>query len=225
MEIKPILFSTEMVQAIKRGQKTCTRRVIRPHYKKDEVGFRVVTNAHTGEFVRVEKIDENESAIFADGTEREVFPPYNVGDILWVRETWCKAHVEFGENPDGSDAQYLAQGDNRDLIVYKDDAISKGIGVDGVTWKPSIFMPHAAARIFLRVTDVRAERLQDIECIATEGVTMLPADNKRDPRCYFTYLWDSTIKKPDLQRYGWDANPWVWVIKFEKCERPKGWCE
>lgn len=133
---------------------------------------------------------------------RQPKSPYQSGDILYVRETWRKhsCSPEFG-------------------YIYKANYVGT-VTETAVNWKPSIHMPKEAARIFLRVTDVRAERLQDIECIATEGVTMVPADDKRDPRYYFTKLWDSTVKKSDLPLYGWAANPWVWVIKFERTARP-----
>ena len=79
-------------------------------------------------------------------------------------------------------------------------------------WHPSIHMPREAARIFLRVTDVRVERVQDIDDdgVVAEGL------NIGDP---FDELWDSTIKPADRALYGWDANPWVWVIEFERITR------
>ena len=83
-------------------------------------------------------------------------------------------------------------------------------------------MPKEAARIFLRVTDVRVERLQDItsDQIDREGVeTEYPfVLNGEERRYAFSQLWNSTIKKSDLYRYGWEANPWVWVIEFSRCE-------
>ena len=128
------------------------------------------------------------------------------------------------------------------------------------TWmhrRPSIHMPKEAARIWLKVKDVRVERLQDIaeEQALSEGVPDdldYPISKVYCPRCRgegligtvgvslgymevdcpycdtaikrFKNLWNSTIKKSDLDRYGWDANPWVWVIEFERCEKPEGWC-
>lgn len=76
-------------------------------------------------------------------------------------------------------------------------------------------MPKEAARLFLRVTGVRVERLQDIDDdgVVAEGLKI--GDD-------FDVLWDSTIKKDDLPLYGWDANPWVWVIEFERREKPEG---
>lgn len=90
-------------------------------------------------------------------------------------------------------------------------------------WKPSIHMPKEAARIFLRVTNVRVERLQEITTnqIEQEGVeTECPhVLNGEEKKYAFQNLWNSTIKKSDLDRYGWNANPWVWVIEFERCDK------
>lgn len=141
--MKPILFSTEMVRAILEGRKTVTRRVINPRYCKDEAGFQVITTMD-GDFVRVEKIDENECGIFQDGTERYVRPPYQPNDILWVRETWCEYNGYF---------HYKESEISNDPAWLKDKNIK---------WSPSIYMPCTAARIFLRVIDVKVEQLQDI---------------------------------------------------------------
>lgn len=86
-------------------------------------------------------------------------------------------------------------------------------------------MPKEAARIFLRVTNVHVERLKEIGNCIKEGIA--PAThttahmNEIDERWAFAHLWDSTIKPADIPFYGWDANPWVWVIEFERCEKPK----
>lgn len=139
---------------------------------------------------------------FANAEEPMVYrPPYKFGDILWVRETW--------------------NGDWCDHYIYKADGGSaKAAGYAAEPkWHPSIHMPKEAARLFLRVTDVRVEWLREIENIAAEGITMIPADNDRDPRFYFIRLWDSTIKPADRARYGWEANPWVWVIEFERISK------
>lgn len=101
-------------------------------------------------------------------------------------------------------------------------------------WHPSIHMPKEAARIWLKVTGVRVERLQECgegwcidiekEGIATpqDPILYISDDAFHDAlRMEFQKIWDSTIKKSDLDRYGWDANPWVWVIDFERCDKPK----
>ena len=97
---------------------------------------------------------------------------------------------------------------------------------DVTKWKPSIHMPKEAARIWLKVTNVRVERLQDItaDSIRNEGLSSLAVHcgDMEIALKEWENLWNSTIKKSDLDRYGWDANPWVWVIEFERCEKPKG---
>lgn len=128
-------------------------------------------------------------------------PYYRLGDILYVRETW---------NGDWCDHYiYRADGGNAKTAGYSQEP----------KWKPSIHMPKEAARIWLKVTDVRAERLQDIgiEGCEKEGVW---CGNNGDIFA-FMKLWDSTIKKPDIDCYGWNANPWVWVIGFGRCEKPE----
>ena len=86
-------------------------------------------------------------------------------------------------------------------------------------WRPSIHMPKQAARIWLKVTDVRAERLKDIDTLGChrEGVDITRSGVFKR----FTSLWESSIRKEEIDRYGWDANPWVWVIEFERCEKPE----
>lgn len=108
----------------------------------------------------------------------------------------------------------LKAGKMQRSLTWPELLISKKPG-----WKPSIHMPKEAARIWLKVTDVRAERLQDIgiEGCEKEGVW---CGNNGDIFA-FMKLWDSTIKKPDIDCYGWNANPWVWVIGFGRCEKPE----
>lgn len=175
--MKPILFNTEMVRAILDDRKSVTRRVVKPGH------LRVLDSPYHKEHPEV-----------PDKTllEKLCLPPYQPGDTLWVRETWCDA-------PD-DDPQY------RDFLYLAD--------YDGTPtkWRPSIHMPREAARLFLRVTDVRVERLQDIDDdgVVAEGLEI---------GCYFDDLWNNTIKPSDRALYGWAANPWVWVIEFERISK------
>lgn len=212
--MKPILFNTEMVKAILEGRKTVTRRIFNPKYKDDEGGFQIIRRTD-GSFLRVEKLDaEFESSVFPDGTERWVKPPYEVGDVLYVRETWRVA--EAGYPPRHCTIEYKAGGSE------KFDEI---IETPTVKWKPSIHMPKEAARLFLRVKKVDIQRLNDMqeEDAIREGFEKPFTDDctSAGPLFRFSVLWDSTIKPADIKSLGWDANPFVWVIEFERCEKSK----
>lgn len=196
MAIKPILFNTKMVRAILDGRKGATRRIVKGFIPDDVVwGYTAFTP----------KGYISCRGTFADGYGEKIFKlPCETGDILYVRETWKKA-------PNG--------------YYYYEDWQKDDIA-DVTKWKPSIYMPKEAARIWLKVTNVRVERLQDItsEQISREGVEVEYPHvlNGEEKRYAFSTLWNSTIKKSSLDRYGWDANPWVWVIEFERCEKPEG---
>lgn len=224
---KPILFNTPMVKTILEGRKTVTRRVIKPQPDKN-MNFRGIT---------VESTDKKEIGCvhFTDtypvcNKSMHCKPPYQVGDILYVRETFCEVPYEYEHIPIEGGHITVPK------IAYKADAEVDYTGI----WKPSIHMPKEAARIFLKVTDVRVERLQDItaEQALAEGVSRTanwnpkevedrPFEEKRwddsyfwsnYPQLAFSELWDSIIKKQDLDHYGWKVNPWVWVIEFSKQE-------
>ena len=203
MRVLPILFNGDMVRAILDGRKTVTRRPVKYKYSNTEMKIRA--DKYGTRLVEIQKDVEGETyGKNEDGSTWHKLrgyivpkPPYKQGDILYVRETWDNLPV----NPDGSYCGY-------DRYYYRADGDLRPEGWQG-NWKPSIHMGKHAARIWLKVTDVRVERLQDIECIATEGITIVSANERRDSRYYFEKLWNSTIKKSDLELYGWDANPWV----------------
>lgn len=213
--MKQILFNTEMVRAILDGRKTVTRRAIKPKYRDDEYGFQIVTTM-SGEFIRVEKLSESGSSIFPDGTERHLAPPYCSGDILYVRETWGRTADLPGISEEAT--VYAADFSDQELANLKDRHFR---------WRPSIHMPKDKARLFLRVIKVRAERLQSIspDGCAMEGIWPLYSGSVGGRSEYyydkFSHLWDSTIPRAELHTYGWGANPWVWRIEFEVCEKPE----
>lgn len=206
MAIKPILFNTEMVRAILDGRKDATRRIVKGFIPDDAVwGYTAFTP----------KGYISCRGTFADGYGEKFFKlPCEPGDILYVRETWCGLPVNEAGHMRGHTIYY-----------YKADGELRPKGWRG-TWHPSIHMPKEAARIWLKVTDVRVERLQEItsEQIGREGVEVEYPHvlNGEEKRYAFSTLWNNTIKKSDINRYGWDANPWVWVIEFERCEKPEG---
>lgn len=200
---RPILFNTEMVQAILEGRKTATRRVVNPQPKFFYAGGK-----------RKDPVNENGLAFLSmsNGGKDELYvPPYQPGDILYVQETW-KIHAL---NPAFCMMVKYRADDYCNLQVIlspsRFDKFKKFYDKNG--WQSPYFMPKEAARIYLRVTDVRTERLQSI---TDEEAKQEGCDNSASTALGFPFVWDSTIKKADLDRYGWDANPWAWVIQFER---------
>ena len=207
MAIKPILFNTEMVRAILDGRKDATRRIVKGFIPDDAVwGYTAFTP----------KGYISCRGTFADGYGEKFFKlPCEPGDILYVRETWHKYTKRIGKGESCRLAEFYGY---KASVANSEDAEEP--------WRPSTQMPKEAARIWLKVTDVRVERLQEItsEQICREGVEVEYPHvlNGEEKRYAFSTLWNSTIKKSNLNRYGWDANPWVWVIEFERCEKPEG---
>ncbi len=210
--VLPILFNTDMVRAILDGRKTVTRRVVRYKYNNTEMKMR--TDKYGTRLIEIQKDIEGEThGKNPDGSTWhkllpyiEKNPPYRKSDTLYVRETWREHSSGF---------------DN--LFIYKADYADGSVNVK---WHPSIHMPWEAARIWLKVTDVKVERLQDIteEQAIKEGIICVKYDvntGKEESAAldWFPILWDSTVKKSDSDCYGWKSNPWVWVIEFERCEK------
>lgn len=196
MADRPILFNTEMVKAILEGRKTQTRRIVKPNTRKfRDAGYIVIDKINDTSLPRYSSFQ------ISDGLDERcimIEKPFNVGDVLWVRETFCDVSL-------GHPWYYKADGDLRPE------------GWKGERWIPSIHMPKEAARIFLKVKGVRAELLRDMNDSDLEN------EGFRD-WIRFISLWNSTIKSADCDKYDWNANPWVWVIEFERCEKPEGWC-
>lgn len=215
MREKPILFSTEMVRAILDGRKTQTRRVMKPQPPE------WVNSLYGPEWYSPAIIDSNGDlqegkpiyGVYDDYGDFGVKCPYQPGGVLWVRETWADLRgMGFGNDP---------KTDKPWNFAYKAD-IKPGSDSDraridyGVKWKPSIYMPREAARLFLLVKNVRVERLREIteEDAIAEGIR-IGIGGKPYFSCHdaFAALWDSINAK---RGYGWDVNPWVWVIEFER---------
>lgn len=205
---KPILFSTPMVQAIISGTKTVTRRIV-----KD----RMLQNA---------TVDDDLEFLLLTVSQK-----FSEGDILWVRETWFSTRFDFKE--------LLSSGITSHLRFKADGNYDPIKDCVGRSWKPSIHMPRNACRIFLKVIDVRIERLNEITVWGAEdeGVEKRLVDGDEEyknylaegitedepwgdsyfnnPRLSFMSLWQS-LNGPE----SWDLNPWVWVIEFERIEKP-----
>lgn len=199
--MKPILFNTEMVKAILDGRKTQTRRVVKPRHK-DAYGFNVCFNKATGAFAGVYDTDE-EGAMFEHNTPA----PYQKDDVIYVRETYCELPVK----PDGTSSGVTTH------IYYRADGDLRPKAWQG-NWEPSIFMPKAAARIFLRVKSVSVEKLQSLLAldIYKEGLLYQGEGTIREIERRFIDLWDRTVTE---DQYKWASNPWVWVIEFERISK------
>lgn len=226
--MKPILFNTEMVKAILDGRKTVTRRVVKPQ-PKSHIAY-VCMGSGCGKWGYPGKYawkywDDDSFRLPDDISQDELkvkwTPPCHTDDILYVRETWSPLYQDK-DSKDVCGYMYKACMLEEYDKMYPD---GKDYQWEG-KWRPSVHMPKEAARIFLRVIDVRVERLQDITSgqIDAEGCKewaysaktgeLLPSGPS-----FFRINWDRTIKPSDLPFYGWDANPWVWVIEFERISR------
>ncbi|MGP3273083.1 hypothetical protein ACTVPS_01715 [Serratia marcescens] len=221
MKERPVIFNGEMVRAILDGRKTQTRRAL--NWKRQP-------------YTEIAERDDGSLWPWAEDGERggDIWfscPFGEVGDRLWVRETWqgplvdeehlddYRANADKFQTPEF--CEYAADGGARPEFCDLDDNARQG-------WRPSIHMPRWASRITLEITAVRVERLNDIseEDAEAEGIDMEALYDSQD--CYdciadhnmtgrptvtgaFKYLWESI--------YGvdsWNANPWVWVIEFRR---------
>lgn len=234
---KPMLFSTPMIQAILNGTKTQTRRIVKPQPIDNT---KIDGNFYEGNCKDVVKVDGH-----PNWKNQFVFQCSKIkkGDFIWVRETWQQHCDEIETNQDWSAKTFTADG----TYVYKangyvlpKDSISFG------KWKPSIFMPKSACRLFLEVTDVRIERLQDIteidalaegveNCIANidfgcraMGMRLFRNYERKDnslknyPHNGFELAQDSFETLWDSINKNWLSNPYVWVYTFKVVECPLG---
>jgi len=228
-KIRPILFNTQMVRAILEGRKTVTRRLIKPQptYTPNG-GFAWKGRAYGTDLPpTIQGAAHNFQSAFG-------VAPFKCGDILYVRETWSMASDILGGE---AGPVYMADYSDSELAELKSKHFR---------WHPSLHMPKEHARIFLRVTSVQLKRLNDMETFdfLSEGILPEPIRKKGckcqwfergcmekpcknkdayERLCYslpFTKLWDSTLTPMERKIYGWNANPWVWVIDFERCEKP-----
>jgi hypothetical protein len=198
-----------MVQAIREGEKTMTRRIIKTSTYISKITMETEKS--------IQKLffwtnDLGYSFQFAGKKNQK----YRIGDRLWVRETWAENKREDGEKIDILENDFLYRADKNNYIFP-------------VKWRPSIFLPRRAARIILEITDIRIERLQDIkeEDTIKEGINKGPDEKRmcdlKDCKytldhsqncgvCIFRTLWEFLNKK---RGFGWEKNPWVYVITFK----------
>lgn len=235
MSERPILFSTPMVKAILEGRKTQTRRIVKPQVQEIYYMKNAPLDYHnyTREPWKPWKYDLD------DGNSGSMLCPYGEhGDRLWVRETWFPTRFDV--------KQMLSRGDTSCIRYKADGTYDPGRDCVGRSWKPSIHMPKAAARIWLEVEEVRVERLQEIseEDAIAEGVkenvcemasecpSALCANGCQGKGEYWNYLDEMQEGDPcysAAESYktlwqsingpeSWEQNPWVWVVKFKRIE-------
>ena len=196
MKEKPILFSSDMVNVIRKGQKTQTRRPMKPQPREhDHLEFHSDDPEHCewrNDPPHYYNVDGNQwcCSVCGEGVRfdgNSIYKsPYEIGDLLWVCEAWAE-HWYRGEF---------------EHYRYKADGIHPE---DHVTWKPSIHMPREVARLFLFVKNIRVEKLHVIS--EKDAV----AEGFRDIE-QFRWRWDEIYAKRGL---GWTLNPWVWVFELE----------
>ena len=213
MKERPIIFNGEMIRAILDGRKTQTRRPVKPQPTEYGLVFRRagVSEKLEDDFYAWEDdgllLDEHSE----DGGPCQRLCPFGVaGDRLWCRETWM-AETE----------QSIPTGG----VIYRATDKPEPDENSPLCWRPSIHMPREASRITLEITSVRIERLQEIteEDAKAEGIDMdiplmphVPGMGATHPSAVFSDLWDSIYAKCG---FGWDSNPYVWVIEFRRVEQ------
>ena len=245
MSIKPILFNTEMTKAILDGRKTVTRRLPGKRIQEKWWEYDEWASDACAGFAR----DGIPCTRTYEKEFYEHYPPYQPGDILYVRETWrptkgrmhtvdLKTGKIMQSSEDHHGYEYKAHVVGKGNPYYFPDGFEESKDYEHLTeitfsgkWHPSLHMPKEAARIWLKVTDVRLEKLREVTeeqatkegAIDNRGFIHSPGneyDEIHTAREHFEKIWNSTIKKQDLNTYGWDANPWVFVIEFERFEKP-----
>lgn len=212
----PILFSTPMVQALIEGRKTQTRRTKRlESINENPDNFKLLTSFDEPENLSTAFYTRNNGNLyvqFMNGSKNhDIKCPYEMGDVLWVRETFRPIDQEVGSP----------------RFEYK--ATEKINLTD--KWKPSLFMPKQACRTFLKIQSIRVERLQEIsekDAIA-EGI--LFKNHLEAGIVYENYLKDNTFLFYSVKSFSslwrsingeksWQQNPFVWVYEFEKIDKP-----
>jgi hypothetical protein len=224
---KPILFSTPMVRAILDGKKTMTRRVIKPQSQYPPMQMAV--GYHAGEWHEWRPADKADIVTGSRWGAQIKCPYGKPGDILWVRETWCDPTSDQSGYPILYKADMPMHWDANETEHGEEVTLR----AEDYKWRSSMFMPKEVCRIKLKITDIRAERLRDIteKDAKAEGIRSYWAEPHEDTSpfvgaakelgmdlCFtrveaFQQLWDFLNLK---RGYGWNTNPWVWVVCFEK---------
>ena len=205
--MKPIVFDPWMIDSIRKGFKTQTRRPVKGVENLDVFRVEPAEDAYDthGEwdFFYEENVDKDMVKFSIQGVKA----PCSIGDVLYVMEPWYKDVSRYMYRADYHEKEHFYQG-GKEIQMH---------------WGSAIHMPKEAARIFLKVKEVRPERLQSIDAddLRAEGfasMTVFFGDMDIALLEWKTH-WDDKLKGKEVQSFGWDANPWVWRIEFERCEK------
>lgn len=194
-----MIFNDEMVRAILEGRKTQTRRPVKNVRADNCLVIRKPTKKRNGVYTHV-----------MDALEHGLCPFGNVGDRIWVRETFNAFWLDNDVIQEIKDGVSLAS----ELCDYKADYSDSSKPAEG--WTPSIHMPRWASRILLEITDVRVERLHDMSEADAKAEGASPVTYKITPpeavyRVGFGDIWRGIYGQEN-----WLSNPWVWVIEFKR---------
>lgn len=204
--MKSIAFNTEDVTAILAGQRTAICRPIR----------NIPDSTYNIEYDIDEEVWVADYGRRYNGAMLELFtkirqPRYQQDDIVFVKETYAIGRVDAGELPDGRPEWYISQCPGEDDIIPKEWAISQGIGIEDVTWRPAVNMPLKAARIFLRVDNVYPLYLPEIRQDQIQRMGYKTIEELIE-------AWDRNLSKKDRVLYRWEKGPWVWVYEFKRVD-------
>ncbi|EBB9389300.1 hypothetical protein V6183_17320 [Enterobacter hormaechei] len=244
MTERGMIFNGEMVRAIRDGQKTQTRRIMKVQPDTSEFGLRRIIESSIANEIGMYFWSQEDARGIKARSKQFSCPYGDVGDRIWVRETWWQAGQSHARYPD--DDEYGWYGSRRILFAADgnppnepNDHYPNGLGGGKFSaakpnhlWRkrPSIHMPRWASRILLEITDVRVERLNSISetDAEAEGIDMEALFDSQD--CYDCIAGHNMTGRPTATGafkylwetiYGsdsWQTNPWVWVIEFKRIE-------
>jgi len=205
---KPILFRSEMTNALLKGRKTVTRRLVDPQPPEyvDYLEYKNFNNSFWG-YMSPERL-----------TVHRTKPKYWPGLLLWVKETWgiigysnysgYEISVMYSNNKPIYDIELDDEELWEKIVKHEKQHENKyqcSREEMPILWRSSLFIPRVVSRIHLKITDVKIERLHELDDIDA----MLEGCKNRED---YARLWNEINKKGGIL---WEANPWVYRIQFE----------
>lgn len=221
MEKSITINNPDMVRSVMSGQKTLSHLICRV----PESACRVEYNVRYG---RYEAIYERETEHCRSEMHKPLRSPYAPGDLLYVKEPHAPLYASKTPTEGEAPVGYVFSADTEADIIkrcLREHSCQDKDELYYGKWRPAAYMPRSAARIWIRVKDVRLQRLQEItfQDIQKEGLNTkaVHAMDEMTARAEFAQMWNSVIQKKDLGRCGWEASPYVWRIEFERVQKPQ----